>query len=126
MNKLLKVLVVLPAILFIFIGLRWAVDPAGAGAALGMSLLSGVGLSSQIGDTGVFFLTMGMLMLTAVITGERRWFHVPALMLFGVAVFRTVAWLFHDAAFAVQSIAVEIVVGSLLLFAASRLGSGES
>ena len=37
------------------------------------------------------------------------------------AIYRIVAWLFHDAAFAADGIAVEVVVGSLLLFAGARL-----
>ena len=126
MNKLLKVLVVLPAILFIVIGLRWAVDPAGAAAALGMTLMEGVGRSSQMADVGTFFLAMGMLMLVAVITAKRAWFHVPALILFGAAIFRIVAWLFHDAALAADMIAVEVVVGGLLLVAAARLSTAET
>lgn len=126
MNKLLQVLVVLPAILFIVIGLRWAVDPAGAAAALGMTLMEGVGRSSQMADVGTFFLAMGMLMLVAVITAQRSWFHVPALILFCAAIFRIVAWLFHDAALAADMIAVEVVVGVLLLVAAARLSTGEA
>ena len=126
MNKLLKVLVVLPAIFFIVMGLRWAVDPAGAAAALGMTLMEGVGRSSQMADVGTFFLAMGMLMLVAVITAQRSWFHVPALILFCAAIFRIVAWLFHDAALAADMIAVEVVVGVLLLVAAARLSTGEA
>lgn len=123
MNKLLQVLVALAALFFIVMGLRWAVDPAGAAATLSMPLLDGAARSSQIADTGLFFLATGVLILTAVVTGRRSWFHVPALILFGAAIYRIVAWLFHDAAFVVDGIAVEVVVGSLLLFAAARLGT---
>jgi hypothetical protein len=121
MNKLLQVLVVLAALFFIVVGLRWAVDPAGAAAMLGMPLLEGAGRSSQMADTGVFFLATGMLILTAVVTARRSWYHVPALILFGAAIYRIVAWLFHDAAFVADGLAVEVVVGSLLLLAGARL-----
>ena len=126
MNKVLQVLVVLAALFFLVIGLRWAVDPAGAAATLGMALLDGAGRSSQIADVGVFFLAVGMMILTAVVTGRRSWYHVPALMLFGAAIYRTLAWLFHGAPFAADGIAVELVVGSLLLVAGARLAEGES
>lgn len=121
MKKLLSILVTLPAIVFIVMGLRWLVDPAGAAAELGMPLLEGVGLSTQVGDLSVFFLALGMMMLLAVITARRHWFYVTALMLLGAAMFRVLAWLVHDAAFAAQLIGGELIVGCLLLFASSRL-----
>ena len=121
MNTLLRILVALPAILFLVLGLRWAVDPAGAAAELGMPLLEGLGRSSQIGDVGSFFLSAGIMILLALLTGRSSWFQAPALMLVLVAVLRIVAWLFHDAALAVEPILVEVVVAALLLVASSRL-----
>jgi hypothetical protein len=125
MNRFLRVLVALAGIFFVVMGLRWLVDPAGAGAELGMVLLDGVGRSTQIGDMAAFFLALGMMILVGVITSERRWFHVPALMLLGAAIFRVLAWLFHDAALAGQMIGLELVVACLLLFGSSRLAARE-
>lgn len=125
MKTFLRVLVTLPAILFVLMGLRWAVDPTGAAAGLGMTLLDGVGRSSQIGDVGALFLSMGIMMLLALITARRNWFYAPALMLTLVAVFRLLAWLVHDAALALDMIVVEVLVASVLLFAASRLSQEE-
>lgn len=56
MNKILKVLILLPAILFLVVGLRWLVDPAGVAPSFGLSLSQGLGLSSQVGDMAGFFL----------------------------------------------------------------------
>lgn len=125
MNRLLRGLVVLPGILFVAVGVYWLVDPAGAAAELGMSLLVGVGLSSQIADLAAFFLTLGMMILAAVITLKRHWFYVPAFMLLGAAIFRLLAWLLHDAGLAGQSIVLELVVAGLLFFASSRLAREE-
>ena len=125
MKILFRVLVTLPAILFIVTGLRWAVDPSGAATALGMTLLDGIGRSSQIGDVGAMFLTMGTMMLIALITAKRTWFYAPALLLGLIAVFRLVAWLVHDAALALDMIVVELVVAAILLIAASKLSSNE-
>lgn len=125
MNKVLRVLVALPGIFFVVVGLRWLVDPAGAAAELGMELLGGIGRSTQIGDFAVFFLALGMMILVGLITSQRRWFHVPALMLLGAAIFRVLAWLLHDAALAGQMIGFELVVACLLLFGASRLATRE-
>ena len=121
MKILLRVLVTLPAILFIMTGLHWAVEPDGAATQLGMTLLDGVGRSSQIGDVGAMFLSMGIMMLIALITAQRTWFYAPALLLALIAVYRLLAWLVHDAALAMDMIAVELVVVVILLIAASRL-----
>ena len=121
MKTVLRVLVVLAAITFLVIGLRWAIDPSSAASDLGMTLLSGVGRSSQIGDVGALFLSMGSMILIALTTGQRSWFYAPALMLSLIAVLRILAWLFHDAALALDMIVVEVVVASLLLLASSRL-----
>lgn len=125
MKLLLRVLVTLPAILFIVTGLRWAIDPGGAAAALGMTLLDGIGRSSQIGDVGAMFLSMGTMMLIALITAKRTWFYAPALLLSLIAVYRVLAWLVHDAALAMDMIVVELVVAVILLIAASKLSPKE-
>ena len=125
MKAVLRILVALPAVLFVVMGLRWITDPSGASTALGMTLLDGVGRSSQIGDVGALFLSMGSMMLLALITARRSWFYAPALMLSLVALLRVLAWLLHDAALALDMIVVEVVIASILLFAASRLSQGE-
>lgn len=121
MKTLFRVLVALPAVLFVVMGLRWAVDPSGAANGLGMTLMEGVGLSSQIGDLGAFFLAMGIMMLTALVSAQRTWFQAPALILALTAVFRVLAWLVHDAALALDMIVVEVVVAIVLLLASPRL-----
>jgi hypothetical protein len=121
MNSLLRALVALPAIGFLVIGLRWAIDPSSAASDLGMTLLSGVGRSSQIGDVGALFLSMGSMILIALTTGQRSWFYAPALMLSLIAVLRILAWLLHGAALTLDMIILEVIVASLLLFASSRL-----
>jgi hypothetical protein len=121
MNSLLRAVVALPAIGFLVIGLRWAIDPSSAASDLGMTLLSGVGRSSQIGDVGALFLSMGSMILIALTTGQRSWFYAPALMLSLIAVLRILAWLLHGAALTLDMIILEVIVASLLLFASSRL-----
>jgi hypothetical protein len=102
-------------------GVRWMVDPSAAAAQLGMPLLDGVARSSQVGDMTAFFLTTGILMLTALVTGRRGYFFAPALLLGLTAVARTVAWMVHDAALAMHLIAPEVIIAVLLLLASYRL-----
>jgi hypothetical protein len=104
MNKVLKLLVLLPAILFVVTGVRWLVAPAGIAPNFGLTLADGIGLSSQVGDMAGFFLTLGSCMLLAI-----------------TALGRIVAWLLHDATLAVSQITVEVVVALILLLASRRL-----
>jgi energy-converting hydrogenase Eha subunit E len=121
MNKVLKILVLLPAILFLVTGLRWLVAPAGVAPMFGLTLDQGVGLSSQVGDMSAFFLTLASCMLIALISGRRSWYY-PAIMLLSItAVGRVLAWLVHDATLALDLIAPEVIVSVILLVASRRL-----
>ena len=120
MNRLISLLVLLPAVLFVVTGVRWLVAPAGIAPEFGLVLGEGLGLSSQVGDMSAFFLTLGACMLIALLTGRRSWFYPPALLLALTAIGRVIAWLFHDAALAPQ-IGVEVLVTLILLVASRRL-----
>ena len=67
MDKLFNVLTYVIGFLFLLMGLQWLVDPTSAAAGLGMSLLSGHGLSTQIGDLASFFLVVGVFTLCAAL-----------------------------------------------------------
>ncbi|MEQ9450186.1 MAG: hypothetical protein RJQ07_01260 [Pseudomonadales bacterium] len=119
-RRIFSVLVVLPGLLFVVMGVRWLVDPAGIAPSLGLTLETGFGLSSQVGDFAAFFLVVGLSILIAVVTRRRTWYYPPAMLLLVAAIGRIVAWLVHDAALVPQTIAFELVIAGLLLVA-SRL-----
>ena len=119
MKIILKGVVVIPAVLFLFMGLRWLVDPGGVAPDFGFVLGEGLGRSSQVGDFAAFFLTMGICILMGVVTGRRLWYYPPVMLLLLAAIGRLLAWAVHDAALAVDMILFEVGVGALLL-AASR------
>jgi uncharacterized membrane protein len=121
LNKVIKLLVLLPAILFVSMGIRWLVAPAGIAPNFGLTLAEGIGLSSQIGDMASFFLTLGSCMLIALISERRSWYYPPMMLLAIAALGRIVAWLLHDATLAVSQITVEMVVALILLLASRRL-----
>ena len=120
MKTTMKVITALAALLFISIGVRWAVAPAGVAEEFGMPLLQGMGLSTQIGDLGSFFLCGGLMGLIGIYTERRDWLYAAAMLLTGTAIFRTIAWAAHDAALAVQSISVEVIVTAILLVTAAQ------
>ena len=125
MNRLLQLLVALPAILFMVTGVRWLVAPAGVAPTFGLTLGEGLALSTLVGDMAGFFLTLGSCMLIALISGRRIWYY-PAIMLLSIAALgRILAWLVHDATLAVDLIAVEIIVSLILLAASRRLARAE-
>ena len=49
------------------------------------------------------------------------WFIAPAILLALVAVFRILAFLFHDAALLMDMIVAEVVIASLLVLASKKL-----
>lgn len=108
-------------VVFTLMGIGWLVDPARSAAELGMPLLEGVGRSTQIGDLSVFFLGGGVLILLGNRLGHGRLLYVPALLIGGAAIARTIAWASHGAAFATQFILVEVIVGAILIATAREL-----
>jgi uncharacterized membrane protein len=121
MNKVLKLLVLLPAILFLITGIRWLVAPAAIAPNFGLMLADGIGLSSQIGNMAGFFLTLGSCMLIALISERRSWYYPPMMLLAITGLGRILAWLLHDATLAGSQIMIEVVVAFILLLASRRL-----
>ena len=121
LRRLLTLVVTLPALLFIVMGLRWLINPAGISPDLGLSLQTGLGLSAQIGDFSAFFLVAGLCILYGLVTSQPIWYYPPAMLLTLAAIGRTVAWILHGADFATSAILFEITVASLLLFASKNL-----
>jgi uncharacterized membrane protein len=121
MNKVLKIVVALLALVFASIGFHWLVAPEGVATEFGMTLMEGLGLSSQIGDLGAFFLSLAIFILLALTTGRRTWYYPPIILLGLTAIMRTMAWMFHDASLAVDMIAVEIIACVVLYFGSVRL-----
>jgi hypothetical protein len=125
MNKPLKIIVSLFAALFVFMGLRWVVNPEAAALAQFMPLLDGMALSSQIADIGAVFLSMGVMILLGVVSENKTWFQATILMLMTIAVMRIMAWLFHDAALAIPMILVELLVSTALYFCCKQIAKKE-
>lgn len=119
MNRFLQIALAVPAVTFVFVGLAWWAVPDFAGEQLGMDLLAGAGLSTQIADLASFFLTLGVCMLVGVATSRRVWFYPPILLLGFAMAGRFIAWLFHGADLTAEMIVVEGIV-IVLLFVASR------
>ena len=121
MKNVLRIVAGLVGILFFLNGLQWIISPANVAASLGMPLLEGVGLSTQIGDLGSFFITVGAMTLIGAITTTRHWFYAPSMLLLVVALYRTLSTILYGAPFVMSAIVVEVSVGLFLIFAGSRI-----
>ena len=62
MMNSLRALTALSGLGLLLIGLGWWIHPAAAAEMLGASLLEGTGRSTQIGDSGAFFIGAGALL----------------------------------------------------------------
>ena len=121
MKNFLRVLAGFFGAFFLLMGLRWIIDPSSAAASLSMPLLEGAGLSTQIGDVGSFFITIGAMTLIGVIKQKRHWLYAPSMLLLVAALYRVLSTVLHGAAFAFSLIAIEIIVGLFLIFAGSKI-----
>lgn len=119
MITLVRILVLVPGVLFLVTGLRWLLAPAAVAPEFGLVLGSGIGLSSQVGDMSAFFLTLAVCILMGLTTQRSIWYYPPIILLSLTATGRILAWLLHDAALATALIVPEVVV-ALILFLASR------
>ena len=123
MKNVLRVIAGLAGTLFFLNGLQWIINPASVADSLGMPLLEGVGLSTQIGDLGSFFITVGAMTLIGAITTTRHWFYAPSMLLLVAALYRTLSTILYGAPFVMSAIVVEISIGLFLIFAVSRIST---
>ena len=121
MKNTLRVVAGLLGTIFLINGLQWIIAPANIAAQLGMPLLEGVGLSTQIGDMGSFFITVGAMTVIGALSQTRHWFYAPSMLLLVAALFRTLSTAIYGAPFFLPAIVVEISVGLFLIFAGSRI-----
>ena len=123
MKNVLRVIAGIAGTLFFLNGLQWIINPASIADSLGMPLLEGVGLSTQIGDLVSFFITVGAMTLIGAITTTRHWFYAPSMLLLVAALYRTLSTILYGAPFVMSAIVVEISVGLFLIFAGSRIAT---
>ena len=121
MKNVLRIVAGLVGVLFFLNGLQWIISPVNVAESLGMHLLEGVGLSTQIGDLGSFFITVGAMTLIGAITTTRHWFYAPSMLLLVAALYRTLSTLLYGAPFVMSAIVVEVVVGLFLIFVSSKI-----
>jgi hypothetical protein len=119
--KPLKIVTWILGLFFLASFFQWLVSPGTAAEGLGMPLLADVGRSTQIADLSVFFLAIATMTLVGTRPGQSHWLYGAAGMLGGAGIMRVLAYLVHDAAFALPFILVEFVCAAVLVTAARLL-----
>jgi hypothetical protein len=123
MEKLLRILAIIGALPLAFIGLQWIFDPSGAAAGLQMSLLEGAARNSQIGDTTSFFIGMSGFALYGIMKEKAAFLYAATFLLGGVAVFRVLGGLVHDAPTIWMFVAIEVVTSAIWIAHARNMNS---
>lgn len=113
-------------ILFGFLGIRSLTNPDRVAAFFGYEFPSeGLGLSSLIGHSASWALTISTCVLLGLIRKERSWFY-PPMMLFGFfALGRIAATLLHGAPVHPERVVPELAFVGLLYLAARQTPYGK-
>ena len=110
MLTLLRTLTGLAGLGALVIGGMWWYQPETAAGLLGASLLDGTGRSAQIGDSGAFFMGVGVLLLWGAV-GQRSVFILIGGCLVGlVAPGRILSATLHGGAVTTPEVVVECVI----------------
>lgn len=117
MSFITKFLSSIPAVVFLIIGVFWVLQPGIMAENFGMVLSSDLGLSSQIGDLGSYFVSSALMIFYGIYTNNTHWFYPPILIMLLTALFRTLSTFLHDAPFAADMIGSEILFSGILIYA---------
>jgi hypothetical protein len=125
-GKFIKFLVLVPGLLMLNNAVMFVISPAGVAGDLGMPLLEGIGLSTQLADLGAFFTFSALLIFYGVLNSKGEYLRINALLLGLAAILRVTAWGVNGAAFATELIVAEIVLVIWLLGGAVYIDRSKS
>jgi len=109
-KNIIKIVAALPGLIMLLNAIGFMVNPEKTANDLHMTLLDGLGRSTQIGDMTSFFMGTAILIFLGAIRFEGRWLYAGAMFLGGAALFRSMAAAVHGADWAIQYIVIEIVL----------------
>ena len=118
MLTLFRTITTLSGLGLLLIGLGWWVHPAAAAEMLGATLLDGTGRSTQIGDSGAFFIGAGGLLALGAIRNHSALVISGGLLVGLVIPGRALSATTHGGAWTPDEIAGECIVMILALLTA--------
>jgi len=110
MMNLLRALTALSGLGLLLIGLGWWIHPTAAAEMLGASLLEGTGRSTQIGDSGAFFIGAGALLAWGAIRKSATLTLVGGILVALVIPGRVLSATTHGGAWTPDEIAGECII----------------
>ena len=121
MLSLLRIITVLSGLGLFLIGVIWWLQPATAAEMLGASLLDGTGRSTQIGDSGAFFIGAGGLLALGAIRNHTALVISGGLLVGLVIPGRVLSATTHGGAWTPNEIAGECIVLVVALLTAAAI-----
>ena len=125
MLTLLRTLTGLAGLGALLIGATWWYQPETAAGLLGASLLDGTGRTAQIGDSGAFFIGVGVLMLWGAVRQSALFVLIGGGLVGLVAPGRILSATLHDGAVTTPEVVGECIIFLIAVitwFAISRRG----
>ncbi len=128
MDLTLKILAGLFALLFIFMGSGFMLDPTGNAASLAVVPMGEHGLNTLRGDLGGLFLASAALILLGIIQNKGEWLVAVAVLMVFIAAGRLIGFVIDGdpAEATVVAFGFEIVIAAVLIFAGRRMAAGTS
>lgn len=121
MLSLLRIITVLSGLGLFLIGVIWWLQPATAAEILGASLLDGTGRSTQVGDSGAFFIGAGGLLSLGAIRNHAALVISGGLLVGLVIPGRVLSATTHGGAWTPDKIAGECIVLVVALLTAAAI-----
>lgn len=121
MNRVARIVVCLPGALLLANAFGWVINPALAAERLGMPILEGLALSTQVGNSGALFLSSAIMIFIGAWTERTAWLLAAAMAMAAAAIMRFIAYAAHEAEFASQFITVELLITLVLVVVAWHL-----
>ena len=115
MLTLLRSLTGLAGLGALIMGGMWWYQPETAAGLLGASLLDGTGRSAQIGDSGAFFIGVGVLLLWGAVRQHAALILIGGCLVGLVAPGRILSSTLHNGALTTPEVVVECVIFLLAL-----------
>ena len=121
MVTLLRIMTALSGLGLLLVGIIWWLQPATAAEMLGASLLDGTGRSTQIGDSGAFFVGAGGLLALGAIRNQAALLISGGLLVGLVIPGRVLSATTHGGAWTPDEIAGECIILVLALLTAAAI-----
>lgn len=122
MRYALKIIVIVLGLVFLALGARYLLDPAGTGEQFGLSPVAANGLATLRADMFALFGVCGLAALVGAWRNDRKLLLVPVAICVLALVGRFVSFLVEGASSGmVEAVAVEVISAAILLVASQVL-----